>query len=233
MGAPNPWRCFCPMRDSATITHGEAILVARRNVSRDRRWRWAGDSGDRSWAEPKLREQGMVTIAKLPGREVVRRLIRNRATLKQDAIAGLTGAIGSVPDGIASGVLAGVNPIYGLYASMIGPIVGGISASAQLMMVTTTSAAAIAAGQSLGGLDGEDRIASLFLLTQMIGAFQVAAGLLRLGSLTRFVSHSVMTGFLTGIAILIVFGQLGDFTGYAPEGANKITQTFDLLRHLD
>jgi SulP family sulfate permease len=148
----------------------------------------------------------MATIAKLPGRDAVRRLIPDRATLKRDAVAGLTGAIGSVPDGMASGVLAGVSPIYGLYASMIGPIVGGISASTQLMLVTTTSAAAIAAGQSLGGLDGEDRIASLFLLTLLIGAFQVAAGLLRLGSLTRFVSHSVMTGFLTGIAVLIVLG---------------------------
>ena len=61
----------------------------------------------------------------------------------------MTGAIGSVPDGMAGGVLAGVNPVYGLYASLVGPIAGGLTASTQLMLVTTTSAAAIAAGQEV------------------------------------------------------------------------------------
>lgn len=174
----------------------------------------------------------MAMILKRLNLESLRRMAPSRSTLKQDAIAGLTGAIGSVPDGMASGVLAGVNPIYGLYASMVGPIVGGAFASTRLLLVTTTSAAAIATGQALSGVSDEERVWSLFLLSLLIGAVQIAAGLLRLGSLTRFVSHSVMTGFLTGIAVLIVLGQLGDFTGYAPEGANKITQTFDLLLHL-
>jgi SulP family sulfate permease len=133
---------------------------------------------------------------------------------------------------MASGVLAGVNPVYGLYASLVGPIVGGLFSSSQLMVVTTTSAAALAAGQSLSGLNGDDKAQGLFLLVLIMGLTQIVAGLLRLGRLTRFVSHSVMTGFLTGIAALIVLGQLGDFTGYSPEGSNKITQTFDLLRHL-
>ena len=163
----------------------------------------------------------------------LRRYAPDRATIRQDAIAGLTGAIGSVPDGMASGVLVGVSPIYGLYGSMLGPIAGGFFASTQLLLVTTTSAAAIAAGQTLAGLPEDQRTASLFLLVVLIGAVQIAAGLLRLGSLTRFVSHSVMTGFLSGIALLIVLGQLGDFTGYAPEGPNKVAQTYDLLRHLD
>ena len=74
------------------------------------------------------------------------------ATLRQDGLAGLNSALSSVPDGMASGILAGVNPIYGLYACMVGPIVGGIFSSTGLMMVATTSASALAAGQALSAL---------------------------------------------------------------------------------
>ena len=66
----------------------------------------------------------------------------DRGTLKDDALAGLPGAIGSVPDGMASSVLTGVNPVHGLYASFAGPTVGGLATSTNLMVITTTSAAA-------------------------------------------------------------------------------------------
>lgn len=162
---------------------------------------------------------------------MLRRLAPRRATFKEDAVAGLTGAIGSVPDGMAAGVLVGVNPIYGLYASLVAPILGGLFSSTQLLLVTTTNAAAIAAGQTVAGLPAGERSAALFLLVLLIGAVQLAAGVLRLGGLTRFVSHSVMIGFLTGIATLIILGQLGDFTGYDPQGANRVFQAIDVLLH--
>ena len=71
--------------------------------------------------------------------------------LREDAVAGIPGAIASVPDGMASAVLVGVNPVYGLYASMAGPIGGGLAVSTRLMVVTTTTAAALAAGSALSG----------------------------------------------------------------------------------
>jgi sulfate permease, SulP family len=163
------------------------------------------------------------------GTRAVRGYTPGRQTLQRDVLAGLTGAIGSVPDGMASGVLAGVNPVYGLYASLVGPIAGGLLASTQLLVVVTTSAAAIAAGQEVGRWEGAEREQALFLLVLLIGAIQIAAGLLRLGSLTRFVSHSVMVGFLTGVAVLIVLGQLGTFVGYEAPGANKVMQALNLL----
>ena len=78
-------------------------------------------------------------------------------TLPKDAVAGLPGAIGSVPDGMASAVLVGVNPVYGLYASFAGPIGGGLTASTRLMVITTTTAAALAAGSALSSIDPADQ----------------------------------------------------------------------------
>ena len=72
-----------------------------------------------------------------------------KGTLKGEMLAGLPGAIGSVPDGMAASVLVGVSPIYGLYASALGPVGGGLFASTRLMVITTTSAAALAAGSAL------------------------------------------------------------------------------------
>src|SRR5918911_411099 len=60
------------------------------------------------------------------------------AGLRRDGLAGLSIAISNVPDGMANGVLVGVNPVYGLYATMLGPGAGGLFSSTQLMMITTT-----------------------------------------------------------------------------------------------
>jgi SulP family sulfate permease len=157
-------------------------------------------------------EQG----TKGPVRRWLGSIAPDRRTLKDDALAGLPGAIGSVPDGMASSVLAGVNPVHGLYASFAGPTAGGLTSSTKLMVITTTSAAALAAGSALESVDPEQRADALFLLTCVAGAAMVLAGICRLGRLTRFVSHSVMIGFLSGVAINIIAGQLPDLTGSPP-----------------
>ena len=71
-----------------------------------------------------------------------------RADLKADALAGLPGAISSVQDGMATAVLVGVHPAYGLYASFAGKIGGGLTTSTTMMVVTTTTAASLAAGSA-------------------------------------------------------------------------------------
>ena len=101
--------------------------------------------------------------------------------LRAELIPSLSRGVGAVPDGMAGSVLAGVDPMFGLYASVIGPIVGGVLVSSQLMVVTTTSAMAIAASNSLDGLTGQARADTLFLLIAIIGIFQVAAAVARLG----------------------------------------------------
>jgi SulP family sulfate permease len=169
-----------------------------------------------------------------PLRQVVamaRRVGPRRATLRDDAVAGLIGAVGSVPDGMASAVLAGVNPIHGLYATVAGPLVGGLLVASPLIIVTTTSAAALSAGTAVGGIAVDRRLEALFLLVIIVGVIQVAAGLLRLGRFTRFVSHSVMVGFLTGVATLMVLGQFGAITGTDPQGSGNLAKAIDVVTH--
>jgi SulP family sulfate permease len=81
------------------------------------------------------------------------------------------------------------------------------------MVATTTSASALAAGSTLSRVDPADRSGAVALLTLLAGCFMIAAALMRAGRYTRFVSHSVMTGFLTGVAANMILGQVADFTG--------------------
>ncbi|WP_336083002.1 SulP family inorganic anion transporter [Nocardia sp. SSK8] len=150
---------------------------------------------------------------------------------KADIGAGVPGAIAGVPDGMAAGLLAGVNPVHGLYASMAGRFFGGFGTSTKLMVVTTTSASALAAGSTLTEIAPEDRSAALVLLTLVAGIAMIAAAVLRLGRYTRFVSHSVMTGFLLGIAANIVFGQLPVLLGAPSEGAVAALKALHVLLH--
>ena len=158
----------------------------------------------------------------------------NPKTLSRDIVAGLVAGIAAIPDGLASAVLAGVNPVAGLYNLMVGTPIASLFTSSVYMAVINTSAMALVVRTAVGDIsDPDQQISALVVLTVLVGLFQLALGLLKLGFLTRFISNAVMTGFLTGIAIIIILGQLGDFTGYATEGANKVRQTINLLLHLN
>ena len=154
-----------------------------------------------------------------------------RRYLGRDLLAGVPGAIGSVPDGMAAAILAGVNPVQGLYASFAGPITGGLTANTRLMVITTTSASALAAGSALSGVPAAQRPAAVPLVAIIAGAALIGASLARLGRYTRFVSYSVMTGFLTGVAVNIVCGQIPDLTGAPAKGAFSIAKAVNVLIH--
>jgi len=156
------------------------------------------------------------------------RSLVNRKTVKDDAMAGLVLGVESVPDGLASGLLAGVNPVAGLYSYMFGLAGGALFTSTAFMAVQGTGAMAIiVADVDLASRDDPSR--ALFTLSILTGIVMILAGLMRLGSFLRFVSNSVMTGFITAVGINIVLGQLDDFTGYAAEGGGRLTRTVDLL----
>lgn len=180
-------------------------------------------------SEPEVDQPGLAPLREAA--EERRRMWLPRPRLRQDAVAGLSLTAANVPDGMANAILVGVNPLYGLYATMIGPFVGGLLSSTQLMVITTTAAASLTAGQALGALEGDARASALVLLVVLVGAFQVLFSLLGLGRLTRFVSYSVMSGFLMGVGVLIIMSQMPNVTGYAAEGANATFRFFDVLAH--
>jgi SulP family sulfate permease len=157
----------------------------------------------------------------------------NPKTLVDDTLAGMTLGIESIPDAMASALLAAVNPIHGVYAVMLSTPVGALFASSAFMSVQTTSAMSLIVASVPLVHSGENAVPALFALAIVTGILMVIFGLLKLGRMLRFVPHSVMTGFLNGIALLIILGQLGDLTGYDTQGPNKIAQTIDLFRHLD
>lgn len=173
-------------------------------------------------------------VSRLPVAAVGRwlRSVRpERAHLRADLVAGLPGAISSVPDGMAAAVLAGVNPVQGLYAGFAGPIVGGLSSNTRMMVITTTSAAALAAGSALQSVPADQRPQAVSLLVILAGIALVAAGILHLGRYTRFVSYSVMIGFLTGVSVNIFCGQIAGLTGASTHGDFPLAKAVNVLIH--
>ena len=152
--------------------------------------------------------------------------------LSADLLAGLTFALVNIPQSLAHAMLAAVNPVFGLYTLMLATPVGALFTSSVFMNVSTTSALAVAAGDTLTAYPSSDRGTVLVTLVLLIGVFQIILGVLRLGWVTRFIPFSVMTGFMTGVAVLIIIGQLGDLTGYYSSYSGKIYQLADLVLNL-
>ncbi len=135
----------------------------------------------------------------------------NRRQLRADAMAGLTGAVIVLPQGVAYALIAGMPAEYGLYTAIVTAIVAALMGSS-LHLVSGPAAAlsivvmSVASGQ--GAQTPADYIAIVLSLTLLAGLIQLALGLMRLGTLVNFISHTVVVGFTTGAAILIASSQL-------------------------
>jgi SulP family sulfate permease len=162
-------------------------------------------------------------------RAAAQRLAPQRQHLASDLIAALTFAVVNVPQAMAHALLATVNPVLGIYTLMIAVPVGAIFSSSVFMNVSSTAALSVAAGVVLTEVPAGQKVQALVVLVLLVGVIQLLAGLFRLGFLIRFVSNAVMTGFLNGVAVLIILGQLGDLTGFASTFSNRVAQALDLL----
>ena len=137
----------------------------------------------------------------------------------------------SVPDGLAAGLLAGVNPLAGLYGYLFGTIGGSLFTSSTFMAVQATGAMAIVIADVPAVHGAQDPGRALFTLSLLTGIVMLAAGFLRLGTVLRFVSNAVMVGFISAVGVNIVLGQLANFTGYKAEGANRVIRALNTLIH--
>ncbi|MFH1489873.1 MAG: SulP family inorganic anion transporter, partial [Pseudomonadota bacterium] len=154
-------------------------------------------------------------------------------TLKADLIAGLTGAIIVLPQGVAFAMIAGLPPEYGLYTAIVTPIVAALFGSSLHLISGPTTAISIVVFSSIrmfADAGSVEFIQLTLTLTFMMGVFQLAFGLMRMGALVNFVSHSVVVGFTAGAAILIATSQLKNVLGInVPRGASFLNTWLNVL----
>ena len=154
--------------------------------------------------------------------------LKKPETLRADLIAGITVALVLVPQSMAYAQLAGLPPYYGLYASFLPGIIAAIFGSSRQLAtgpVAVVSLMTASALEPIAGASPELYIAYAIMLAFMVGVFQMALGLLRLGVLVNFLSHPVVIGFTNAAAIIIGTSQLGKLFGVSVEKAAPTYET--------
>jgi sulfate permease, SulP family len=139
-----------------------------------------------------------------------------RPLLRGDLVAGLTVAVMLIPQGMAYAGLAGMPPVTGLYAAIVGIVayaVFGTSGSLAVGPVAITSLLTLSGLQAVVSPDDPAYPATAALLAVAVGAVLLAAGVLRLGFLVNFLSHPVISGFTSAAAITIALSQIKDLIG--------------------
>ncbi|MBL7814790.1 MAG: SulP family inorganic anion transporter [Saprospiraceae bacterium] len=161
----------------------------------------------------------------------------NKESLRADFLAGLTGAIIVLPQGVAFAMIAGMPPIYGLYTAMITPIVAALFGSSRHLISgpnTPISLIVFAAVSKLAEPTTEAFIQMTFVMTFMAGTIQLMMGIGRLGSLVSFVSHTVIVGFTAGAATLILTSQTKNFFGISvAANASFLDTWWAVVDHID
>jgi len=140
----------------------------------------------------------------------------NRDSTRADLMAGLTGALVVLPQGVAFATIAGMPPEYGLYAAMLPAIVAALFGSSWHLVSGPTTAISIAVFAAISPLaePGSPQFISMVLtLTFLAGLFQLILGLARMGVLVNFISHTAVIGFTAGAAVLIAASQVKNFFG--------------------
>jgi SulP family sulfate permease len=140
---------------------------------------------------------------------------------RHDLIAGLTVAAISFPQAMAYALIAGVDPRFGVYSAIVVTVVASIFGSSSHLINGPTSAISLLVFSALAFIDSENTtqlFEGLFLLAVLVGGFQIVISLFKLGNLTRYISESVIIGFMAAAALLLAVGQLGNALGVRDKG---------------
>jgi sulfate permease, SulP family len=159
-----------------------------------------------------------------------------RDWLRGDVVAGLTVAAYLVPQVMAYATVAGLPPVVGLWAALVPLAVYAVLGSSRQLSVGPESTTALMTATVLGPLAAGDpgRYAALAATTALIvGALCFAAGLARLGFLADLLSHPVLIGYMTGVAVIMIGSQLGKVTGVNVEGDEFLDQIRSFVDGLD
>ncbi|MBI5005965.1 MAG: SulP family inorganic anion transporter [Nitrosomonadales bacterium] len=148
----------------------------------------------------------------------------DKQSTRADLVAGITGALIVLPQGVAFATIAGMPPEYGLYAAMVPAIIAALFGSSWHLVSGPTTAISIAVFAAMSPLadPGSPQFISMVLtLTFLVGLFQLILGLARMGVLVNFISHTVVIGFTAGAALLIAASQVKNFFGIPiPRGSH-------------
>ncbi len=167
----------------------------------------------------------------LPGLAVARDY--RREWLRSDLVAGLVLTALLVPQGIAYAQLAGLPPVAGLYATMIPLVVYAVLGPSRILVMAPDSAIAPMVAATvipLAGSDGDERLALAGTLAVLVGVLCIAGGLARFGFLTQLLSLPVRVGYLAGIAVTVLAGQLPTLMGVDADGDLAIPLLADFVR---
>ena len=140
----------------------------------------------------------------------------DKNSTRADLLAGLTGALIVLPQGVAFATIAGMPPEYGLYAAMLPAIIAALFGSSWHLVsgpTTAISIAVFAAVSPFAEPSSPEFISMVLTLTFLTGLFQLILGLARMGVLVNFISHTVVIGFTAGAALLIAASQIKNFFG--------------------
>ncbi|MGA7049699.1 MAG: SulP family inorganic anion transporter [Mycobacterium sp.] len=140
---------------------------------------------------------------------------------RHDVVAGLTVAAISFPQAMAYALIAGVDPRFGVYSAIVVTIVASIFGSSSHLINGPTSAISLLVFTALAFVDSENStelFEALFLLAILVGVFQIIISLFKLGNLTRYISESVIIGFMAAASFLLAVGQLGNALGVHDKG---------------
>jgi SulP family sulfate permease len=171
---------------------------------------------------PPITAAGDATSAATPVWPLPFGLSYTSAELRRDLLAGLTVAAISLPQAMAYALLAGVDPRFGLYSAIVVTAVASIFGSSSHLINGPTSAISLVVFSALAMFDPDQRIEAaegMFLLGTMIGAIQIFIAVFRLGDLTRYISESVILGFMSAAAVLLAVGQIGNALGVREKGS--------------
>jgi sulfate transporter 4 len=153
---------------------------------------------------------------------------RWRDSLKADAIAGITVGTMLIPQAMSYAKLAGLHPIYGLYSGFVPIFTYALFGSSRQLAIGPVALVSLLVSNGLAPLvdqdnevDNDQYTRLAILLALMVGLLEVFMGLIRLGWLIRFISHSIISGFTTGSAIIIGLSQVKSFLGYEVTGSSK------------
>lgn len=138
-----------------------------------------------------------------------------RQSLRFDLLAGLTVAMVVLPQSMAYAAIAGVNPIYGIYTAIVPAIVGAVFGSSRVLITGPTNATALVMVGVMAVFSGQPAyVEFVFMVALLAGVIKLLLGVFKLGGIIRYISNSVLTGFLSAAAILIIVDQFGNLFGF-------------------